>query len=429
MGLVNTDKNGANTDKNGAMSLHPLASLGANLATGLLGTAVQHTLNSREAQKAFDRQKKMLRMEYDLNQQAQRNAPLNTRKGLEKAGINPAVMAEGSFSPAGASASGAPSAQVSAPDFKDSLSSIELQNAQRENMAMSSQNLQAQNALLQAQKDNIEAQTAKTRTEVNRMKDADSGVTENMRFHLEGIEKVMVSLGMDATNVRDMIKQIDLGERQYTLGSLEMNNLFEQFRSLHLGNLPKYSGAEFDARVNDFKAQNPKFAEIVGSAPEREQKEFDAKIRQYYASVYETVSQGHLNEQSVTKIELEKNQLIELIKSIAQSRKAEYLRDNRLMIDEEDYSHLSTNLGLQASEFASELLGDLVKQKAGGQIQSMLNEQKGDINRDLKTPPDKLETFRQDVVSPDGKIQHTFKGQRSVSYTQPRKRSRRRGNK
>lgn len=422
MGLVNTDKSGA-------MSLHPLASLGANVAQGLLGTAVQHTLNSREAQKAFDRQKKMLRMEYDLNQQAQRNAPLNTRKGLEKAGINPAVMAEGSFSPAGASASGAPSAQVSAPDFKDSFSTIEMQNAQRENMAMSSLNLQAQNALLQAQKDNVEAQTAKTRTEVNRMKDADSGVTENMRSHLEGIEKVMVSLGMDATNVRDMIKQIDSGERQYTLGSLEMNNLFEQFRSLHLGNLPKYSGAEFDARVNAFKAQNPNFAEIIASAPEREQKEFEAKIRQYYASVYEMVSQGRLNEQSVSKIELEKNQLIELIKSIAQSRKAEYLRDNRLMIDEEDYSHLATNLGLQASEFASELLGDLVKQKAGGQVQSMLNEQKGDIQRDLKTPPDKVETFRQDVVAPNGKIQQTLKGQRSTSYTQPRKRSRKGGNK
>lgn len=405
---------------------HPLTSFGMNLGKGLLGSAVQHTLNSREAQKAFDRQKKLLRMEFDYNQKAQRNAPLNTRLGLEKAGINPALMNEGNFAPAGASASGAPSAQVSAPDFGGDISSMSLQGAQAENLRASSENIASQNALLKAQQNAVELENEKRRIEISRMRDADSGVNENMLEHLRRMSQILRSNNLDSSVIDKRIEDIEKGERNYTMGALEMNDLFEKYRSQFAQNIPAYSEAENKLKVEELRKKNPKVFEALALAPQKEQEKIEAEIQKIYRDAYNAQMSGNLNAKKVDEIQANINKVVAETKAVLQDAKSRYLNDPRLLIADEEYGKLGTYLGMDAYEKATGVLTTLLGQKFGGQVAGDLKQLDAELEANKR-----VETMRE-VVTKGGEKIPTREVRTTHSWDDPknvRKKSRRSGRK
>ena len=347
---------------------HPLASFGMSVGKGLLGTAVQHTLNSREAQKAFDRQKKLLRMEYEYNQKAQRNAPMNTRLGLEKAGINPALMNDGNFSPAGASASGASSGQVSAPDFGGDISAMSLQSAQAENLRASNENIATQNSLLKEQENAVRLENEKREIEISRMRDADSGVNENMLEHFRRLSQILRSNNLDSSLVDKRIEDIEKGERNYTVGALEMNDLFEKYRSQFSQNIPAYTEAENKLKVQELRKKNPKVFEALALAPQKEQEKIDAEISKIYRDAYNAQMSGNLNAKKVEEIQSNINKVVAETKSILQDAKSRYLNDPRLLISDEEYGKLGTYLGIDVYEKAMGVLADLLSSQGKAQL-------------------------------------------------------------
>lgn len=405
---------------------HPLASFGMNVGKGLLGTAVQHTLNSREAQKAFDRQKKLLRMEFDYNQKAQRNAPLNTRLGLEKAGINPALMNEGNFAPAGASASGAPSAQVSVPDFGGDISTMSLQSAQAENLRASNENISTQNALLKEQENAVRLENEKREIEISRMRDADTGVNENMLEHLRKLKDIMTNNGVDASEIQSKIDAIEKGDRSYTMGALLMNDAFEKFRAQVANNIPAYSEAEGRLKVAELRKKNPKVFEALALAPQKEQDKIEAEISKIYRDAYNAQMSGNLNAKKVDEIQANINKVVAETKSILQDAKSRYLNDPRLLIADEEYGKLGTYLGMDAYEKATGVLTTLLGQKFGGQVAGDLKQLDAELEANKR-----VETMRE-VVTKGGEKIPTREVRTTHSWDDPknvRKKSRRSGHK
>lgn len=405
---------------------HPLASFGANVAKGLVGTALQHTLNAREAQKAFDRQKKLLRMEYNYNQKAQRNAPLNTRLGLEKAGINPALMNEGNFSPAGASASGAPSAQVSAPDLGGDISTMSLQSAQAENLRASNENIATQNALLKEQENAIRLENEKREIEIGRMRDADAGVNENMLEHLRKLKDILTNNGVDASEIQSKIDAIEKGDRSYTMGALLMNDAFEKFRAQVANNIPAYSEAEGRLKVAELRNKHPKVFEALALAPQKEQEKIEAEIQKIYRDAYDAQMSGNLNAKKVEEIQANINKVVAETKSILQDTKSRYLNDPRLLIADEEYGKLGTYLGMDAYEKATGVLTTLLGQKFGGQVAGDLKQLDAELEANKR-----VETMRE-VVTKGGQKIPTREVKTTNSWDEPkniRKKSRRSGRK
>lgn len=403
---------------------HPLASFGSSMAKGLVGTAVQHTLNAREAQKAFDRQKKLLRMEYNYNQKAQRNAPLNTRLGLEKAGINPALMNEGNFAPAGASASGVPSSQVSAPDLGGDISTMSLQSAQAENLRASNENLVTQNALLKEQENAVRLENEKREIEIGRMRDADAGVNENMLEHLRKLKDIMTNNGIDASEIQSKIGAIEKGDRSYTMGALLMNDAFEKFRAQVANNIPAYSEAEGRLKVAELRKKHPKVFEALALAPQSEQDKIEAEIQKIYRDAYEAQMSGNLNAKKVEEIQANVNKIVADTKAVLQDAKSRYLNDPRLLIADEEYGKLGTYLGMDAYEKATGVLTTLLGQKYGGQVAGDLKQLDAELEANKR-----VETMREVVTKGGDKIP-TREVKATHSWDDPknvRKKSRRSG--
>ena len=273
---------------NAAPSTAASSGIGGSLAGAAAGgaeTYIQYKLNQKEAQKAFERQQKLLRQEYEYNQKAQRNSVANMVQSAKDAGLSPVAMTGQSFSPAGASASGVSAASVSRPELSpDRTMAQNAQVAQQVDlMGQQIKDLQASIDLKEAQKKNVNESTRGTRIDNDRKDDADSSVTENMREHLQGISDALKRLGQDTTWIDQKIKDIDSGDRSYTTGALEANRLFEAYRKEHTANIPVYSEAEFAYKVAELKRQNPKIASAIATLPISEQGKLESEITKLYA--------------------------------------------------------------------------------------------------------------------------------------------------
>lgn len=121
--------------------------LGSGVASGIVGAGVNYYLNNKLADKEQKNYQKNQALNYAYSQEAQKNAVPNAVQGLKEAGLNPAAAASGAFS--AAPMASAPLQNKSAPAVNFPIS----ENIQ----AML--NASKQNALLDAQKENIEADT------------------------------------------------------------------------------------------------------------------------------------------------------------------------------------------------------------------------------------------------------------------------------
>lgn len=158
------------------MAFNALSSIAGVVSSGLTG------LINYENQKNFNRQarsdwNKQQNTLYSLSQQSARDTPVNTKIGLLNAGISPAIMSGGMFSPAAvgsASMSHSSAPQVdSSKDVQAALATSAI-GAQMEN-------LQAQTDQARAQTAKIEAETRDVNINVRRKEDADDATLAVLR--------------------------------------------------------------------------------------------------------------------------------------------------------------------------------------------------------------------------------------------------------
>lgn len=356
--------------------------------SGLVETGVQHALNERSAERSFDRQKQLLRQEYDYNQMAQRNAVRNTIAGAVDAGVNPVgVLNSGGFTPAGASASGASSASVARPDLRPDRTTAQADqmNAQVAIMQKQLDDVQASIDLKKSQKDNVDADTEGKNLNNDSFRDANQAANENMREHLAGLKDLFESLGIDTSSIDAKIDDIDKGVRVYTQGAIRLNSEFEKYRKDLLENIPRYDQTNFDYKVAELKKNNPKIAEAIATLPLSEQDKINAEISKIYADALKAQTSAQLDAEKIDEIETN-------IKAMVQRMKSEYLRDPRLMLADEDYAHFASWLGMDVYEKGMSMLQSLIQLRSGQAGAQALQELK-------QEGAEKLEQMKQDGKS------------------------------
>lgn len=351
----------------------------AGVGAGVGETYLQYKLNEKSAEKAFQRQQKLLREEYDYNQQAQRNSISNMRKSAEEAGLSPIAILGQGFSPAGASASGVSSASVARPNLRPDSTAARFDQtaAQVEVLKKQLDDIQASIDLKGAQKENVDEDT-RTKSMDNDMKvDANQAVNEDMLVHLRGLRSVMHSVGMDVSQIDKQIKELEEGERGYSMGSLMANLQFEDYRKKHLLNLPAYHEGMFNYKVAQIKNKYPAIAEAIAKRPQDEQHKIWSDIEKAYAEAYKAMSSGSLDVKKAQEIDANIQNTLQIIKQ-------RYLSDPRLMIAEEDYSHFSTWLGMDVYEKGFGLLTDVIKARLGAMNAENLQQMKQAGAEDLQ---------------------------------------------
>ena len=412
-----------------ATSTAASSGLGGAAAGALAGgaeTYIQYKLNQKEAQKAFERQQKLLRQEYLYNQQAQRNSVTNMVQSAKDAGLSPVAMTGQGFSPAGASAGGVAAASVSRPELSpDKTMAQNAQVAQQVDlMGQQIKDLQASIDLKDAQKKNVDESTRGTRIDNNRKDDADSSATENMREHLQGVSDALKKLGQDTTWIDQKISDIDNGDRSYTTGALEANRLFEAYRKEHTANIPIYSEAQFQYKVAELKRQNPKIAEAIATLPMSDQGKLEADIVKLYAEAYRLQTSAQLDASNIDYLETQQ-------KALVQRMKSEYLRDPRLMLSNEDYAHFASWLGMDVYEKGMGVLEGLIKARAGALNAESLQEMKQEGAETLQEMKDasKAQTKTREFFNRKGEVTggYTEKGNSyAPDYKQKASRKKRR---
>lgn len=332
----------------------------AGAGAGAGETYLQYKLNEKSAEKAFQRQQKLLREEYDYNQQAQRNSISNMRKSAEEAGLSPLAILGQGFSPAGASASGVSSASVARPNLRPDATAARFDqtNAQVAVMQKQLDDIQASIDLKKSQKDNVDADTESKDLENASNRDANQAANENMREHLVGLKELFKSLNVDTSSIDAKIDDIDKGVRVYTQGAIRLNSEFEKYRKDLLENIPRYEQANFDYKVAELKKNNPKIAEAIATLPISEQDKIEAEITKIYSEAYKLQTSAQLDASKIDEIETN-------IKAMVQRMKSEYLSDPRLMLKDEDYASFASWLGMDVYEKGMSVLQSLIQMRSG----------------------------------------------------------------
>lgn len=314
----------------------------AGAAVGGFETALQYKLNSDEARKAFERQQKLLRQEYDYNQLAQKESAANLVESAKRAGLSPVAVTGQSFSPAGASASGVSASQVSKPDLSPDrvVNSMDLMGAQVANLA-------AQNA-------NIAADTRGKEIENARKEDADSVVNENFRSHFQAIVDKFSELGIDVSDLENKIDEIDSGDRKYTVGALLTNELFERYRAKFNENLASYDKAYLDTIVANLKANNEKVWDALSNKDIAEFRKLKNEVVNIYEDTQKKVTEQKLNEAEISHIE-------NRIKEICVNIRKEVANNPLLALDVNDVDAferwLLMDVYARSLDFGAEVLG------------------------------------------------------------------------
>lgn len=335
-------------------------STAAGVAAGVGETLLQHDLNERSAEKAFQRQQKLLRQEFDYNQKAQRNSVVNMRKSAEDAGLSPLALLGQGFSPAGASASGVSAASVSKPDLRPDRTTAQFDQMAAQTAVLQKQldDIQAGIDLKNSQKENVDEDTESKKLGNEQTRDANQAANENMREHIQGMKDLYKSLGIDTSALDAKLDDIDTGARVYTQGAIRLNNEFEKYRKDLLENVPRYEQANFDYKVAELKKNNPKIAEAIATLPLSEQGKLEADITKIYSEAYKLQTAAQLDAQKIDEIQTN-------IKALVQHMKSEYLSDPRLMLADDDYAHFASWLGMDVYEKGMSVLQSLIQMRSG----------------------------------------------------------------
>lgn len=273
------------------------------------------------AQKNFNRQQrsdaiKLTKLSYDLAQKSQRDSALNVRKGLEQAGLSPALMANGNFSPAQGSLGSGSGASAPMPRFD--LGNALMQGAQIEN-------IRAQNDVLKADAKSKEVDSELKQQELENVQSRDSTIDLRVRNYAQSM--------IDDPDVSESDKatwQVVLDiSRSFNKGSLDG---IREFRNLQTENSDaslKLVQNKVMQEVYALQDENG-FAQYIADLPRVERAKTISEIGKIFHEVIKLGVDTELSEAQKAKIGAE-------IEKLMRESNLTYHKDWASMIQNGDY--------------------------------------------------------------------------------------------
>ena len=179
----------------------------ASLAGGVVNQAVDYSF-----QKALNAENQAYyranqQRNFQLSMLAQRQAPSNMVQGYKMAGLSPALASNGNFAPAGMSPAPLASSHVNASGVNPVDAVLSAKQAH----------------LLDAQAENVEANTESTEIQNTREHTADEQFVEAMKENLEDSIHIYNELGLDSSSLPASYDAISSGEMKVNLGTFKAN--------------------------------------------------------------------------------------------------------------------------------------------------------------------------------------------------------------
>ena len=333
------------------MAFNALSSIAGVVSSGLTG------LINYENQKNFNRQarsdwNKQQNTLYSLSQQSARETPVNTKIGLLNAGISPAIMSGGMFSPAAvgsASMSHSSAPQVdSSKDVQAALATSAI-GAQMEN-------LQAQTEQARAQTAKIEAETRDVNINVRRKEDVDDATLAVLRAKasdtLRELEKGVDWRILDMS--RATAESILAGDLDGYTGSSAISSLrsIQDFLESDWKTRSNIEHYRLDANVSREQFENEEIRKAIVSLPKAE---YD-NLLQKTAELVQTI-QLKIAETGLTNEQMKNEKLRSFILSNEPKLQALEMEYKRVL--RENVRH-SDRLQQSVGEYLRKLLMDRV---------------------------------------------------------------------
>lgn len=324
------------------------------IETALAGLAAgaEMAWNAASADKSYERQRKLTHLENELNQQAQVNAASNVVKGYKKAGISPALAANGNFSPVGVSVSGTNKAD-----------SVHIDPMAAQAIRTS----RAEEELLNAEKRNVDSQTRGNDIDNDRKSDEDAATDENLRNLWQILADDAVRRGNTA--LADQYRGYATDSNvTYTKGSA---NAMEQYNNIVRSlseSQRKLSADKVEISVNRLIDSNPAIKNAMASLPVTQQKELKARISREYADAYAAYASGDLSQAQADEIpsRIEKN-IQEAWLAQTQGDKT-HNSDARTLINNGEFGKLAVSMSADVASTGLRMVENLPAAAIGGKL-------------------------------------------------------------
>lgn len=329
-------------------STSPLKSLaygvtGYSLA-GVADSALS-LLASRSEQKA---QARLMRKQLELQSEQTKRQMSDERESYLRAGLSPALLAEGGFNPVAVDSPSPAMQNVSGknPDSKALAENKILDNSLLEQKA-TIENIEAQTRGQNLKNDEQEIIN-------DRMEDEDSSSDANFREYLR---EILPDLPKDSPFRKKMQERLDNPEIRFTSGSVSANADFVEF----LRSRSALTGEKFENEVRNEVAQKMLNSEDVLSAkavmPYIEFKRVNAQINEISEVIAKYASEIRLNDENTLVARQLRKKMAQEVALLAYELESKQLSDSRYLLKHGRGSDLAVNIGINGLEFA----GDVAK--------------------------------------------------------------------
>lgn len=340
----------------GSSAMHALAyGLGGHTGTGLADAGIS-LFASRYQQR---QQRNLMREQFRMQREMTKNQMADEREAYLRAGLSPALLAEGGFSPA----------QVHAP-------SPAIQNVSGKNpdsTALSQQKV-LNNSLLEqkATIQNIEAQTKgqelkndEQKIINDRLTDEDISADRNIRVYLED---AVASLP-ENSHTRELIEEkLNDSDYRFTAGSMKGTTDFVEL----LRNNSNYSK---EARYNSLYAEvysrmrnSENIVNSLAVMPYYDVRKADAYIREVASVITRNLSDVDLNKSQQIVNQQLVNKMAKELALLQYELESKQLSDSRYLIKHARGADLATNVTINGIEFGADVLRALLGGAVAGRV-------------------------------------------------------------
>lgn len=287
---------------------NPLTNLAYGTAQGAIGSAVQGVSNLLLAGKQQKMQKELMRYQFQLNEQAQKDLMRNMKESYEAAGLNPALLHQGGYSAPQVSGASAPAPSVSAPSMPV--------NAVSENTILSGM-LSEQAAdvgVKNAQKNLLDQQAEGVELDNRNKKAANDSVDISIRPVIEQMIKQARAAGDDKSADR-LENDLRDGNFEYNQGTIDGLLKFNEYAVSTSERDRKELSDDVENAINERILNTPLVLAAKATMDYAKFREIEARIGELSASISEKLTQAKLNNALIQKLGVDIVKLYEDIES------------------------------------------------------------------------------------------------------------------
>lgn len=330
--------------------MHALAyGLGGHFGSGLADSALS-IMTSRYEQK---QQRKLMQQQMNLQREMTRNQMADERESYLRAGLSPALLAEGGFSPA----------QVDTPaPAMQNISGKNPDTTARSQQAVLNNSLLEQKATIE----NIEEQTAGQKLKndeqeiVNeRLRDEDEVADTNIRLYMQNIINALP----EGSELREHLEnKYSNSDWRFTQGSIRASQQFVELLHSDTNMSVARRKNELDGLVYQYMRNDPSVVSALVHMPEYEVAKVNAYIKEVSSVVSRNLSevalntsQGEVNQAVIEKIAGE-------LRAIGYNIESAQLGDSRYLLKHGRGADLAANVFMNGLDFSA----DVMKMYLGG---------------------------------------------------------------